>query len=180
MTRLAKKPIILPEGVEAKITDRKVWVKGPKGELSREFRDEFTFGLKDKTVEITPRIKSKLSAKLWGTYISLVQNMLKGVSVGFSKKLILEGIGFKAALEGKDLNLALGFSHPVKFPAEEGITFVVEKNTITVSGADKERVGQVAAKLRSLKKPDPYKGKGFRYDGEIIRRKAGKKAAGSA
>ena len=105
--------------------------------------------------------------------------MIKGTIEGFSKKLILDGIGYKAQLEGKDLTLSLGFSHPVKFLSQEGISFQVEKNTITVSGIDKEKVGQTAAQLRALKKPDPYKGKGFHYDGEIIRRKAGKKAAGT-
>src|SRR3989344_5528203 len=129
--------------------------------------------------EISPRTDTRLSKKLWGTYVSLVKSMIKGTMEGFSKKLILEGIGFKAQSEGKDLTLSLGFSHQVKFLSPEGIGFQVEKNTITVNGIDKEKVGETAARLRALKKPDPYKGKGFRYDGEIIRRKAGKKAAGT-
>ena len=180
MSRLGKKPIIVPEGVEAKVSDGKVFVKGPKGTLERDFRREISIGLTDKTFEVKLHSQTKLARKLLGTYISLIKNMLKGVSEGFTRKLILDGIGFKAQLEGKDLNLSLGFSHPVKFPAPDGVIFFVEKNAITVSGPDKEKVGQAAAKLRSLKKPDPYKGKGFHYDDEIIRRKAGKKAAGSA
>jgi len=180
MSRLGKKPIVVPAGVEAKVADRRVSVKGPKGELSREFRNEISIELKDNVFQFSLSSNTRLARKLLGTYISLVKSMLIGASEGFSKKLILDGIGYKAQLEGKDLTLSLGFSHPVKFPAPEGITFLVEKNTVTVSGADKEKVGQTAAMLRSLKKPDPYKGKGFHYDGEIIRRKAGKKAAGSA
>ena len=180
MSRLGKKPIVVPAGVEAKVADRRVSVKGPKGELSREFRNEISIELKDNVFQFSLSSNTRLARKLLGTYISFVKSMLIGASEGFSKKLILDGIGYKAQLEGKDLTLSLGFSHPVKFPAPEGITFLVEKNTVTVSGADKEKVGQTAAMLRSLKKPDPYKGKGFHYDGEIIRRKAGKKAAGSA
>ena len=180
MSRLAKKPIILPEGVNATIKDRKLLVKGPKGDLEREFRSEISIELKDKTFDIKLSSHSRLARKLLGTYISLVRNMIEGVTNGYSKKLILDGIGYKAQLEGKDLNLSLGFSHPVKFAAPPGITFQVEKNAITVSGSDKEKVGETTAKIRSLKKPDPYKGKGFHYEGEIIRRKAGKKAAGAS
>jgi len=179
MSRLGKKPIVVPAGVTVKIEGRKISVKGPKGELSREFRNEISFDLKDGLIQISPRIDTRLSRKLWGTYVSLLKSMIKGTIEGFSKKLILDGIGYKAQLEGKDLTLSLGFSHPVKFLSQEGISFQVEKNTITVSGIDKEKVGQTAAQLRALKKPDPYKGKGFHYDGEIIRRKAGKKAAGT-
>ncbi|KKT79121.1 50S ribosomal protein L6 [Candidatus Giovannonibacteria bacterium RIFCSPHIGHO2_12_44_12] len=179
MSRLGKKPIIVPAGVEIKIDGQKVSVRGPKGELSRVFRDEISFVLKDGLIEISPRIDTRLSRKLWGTYVSLLKNMIKGTVEGYSKKLILEGIGFKAQPEGRDLVLSLGFSHLVKFPSPDGISFQVEKNAITVSGVDKEKVGETAARLRVLKKPDPYKGKGFRYDGEIIRRKAGKKAAGT-
>lgn len=179
MSRLGKKPILIPLGVEVKIQDGLLKVKGPKGELSKQFRNEISMEVKDNAFEISPRIQSKLSKKLWGTYASLVKNMMKGATEGFSKKLILEGIGFRAQVEGNDLNLNLGFSHPVKFPAPEGISFKVEKNLITVSGIDKEKVGEVAARLRALKKPDPYKGKGFRYEDEIIKRKAGKKATGT-
>jgi len=179
MSRLGKKPITVPNGVEVKIDNKKISVKGPKGELSREFRNEIAIEFGDKTFKITPRSNSRLAKKLLGTYISLIKNMVQGVTEGFSKRIILEGIGYKAALEGKNLVLALGFSHPVKFFPPEGVLFQIEKNIITVSGADKEKVGETAARLRALKKPDPYKGKGFRYEGEIIRRKAGKKAAGT-
>ncbi|MBI2024114.1 50S ribosomal protein L6 [Candidatus Giovannonibacteria bacterium] len=180
MSRLGKKPIVVPPGVEVKIQDGSVFVKGPKGELSKEFRREISMELRDNLFQLSLRSQSKLARKLWGTYVSLVKNMLIGASEGYAKKLILEGIGYRAQAEGKDLVLNLGFSHPVKFPAPDGISFKVEKNLITISGIDKEKVGQTAAKLRSLKKPDPYKGKGFRYEGEIIKRKAGKKATSSA
>ncbi len=171
---------MVPSGVAVKIQGSKVWVQGPKGELSRDFRNEISIESDGQTVKLAPRVRNLLSKKLWGTYASLIKNMLKGVSEGFSKKLILEGIGYRAELAGKDLILFLGFSHPVKFPAETGLNFQVEKNLITISGIDKEKVGAAAARLRSLKKPDPYKGKGIRYEGEVIRRKAGKKAVSTA
>lgn len=167
---------MIPSGVVVKIQGSKVSVQGPKGELSRDFRNEISIESDGQIVKLAPRVHSRLSKKLWGTYVSLIKNMLKGASEEFSKKLILEGIGYRAELAGKDLVLFLGFSHPVKFSAEAGINFQVEKNLITVSGIDKEKVGAAAARLRSLKKPDPYKGKGIRYEGEVIRRKAGKKA----
>lgn len=179
MSRLGKKPIPVPSGIEVKIEDGKVTVKGPKGEISRNFRDEISISLKENSIELGPRIKTKLSQKLWGTYASLIKNMIAGARDGFSKRLLLEGIGYRAGLEGKDLVLTLGFSHPVRFAAPSGINFQVEKNIITVFGIDKEKVGATASRLRSLKKPDPYKGKGIRYEGEVIRRKAGKKAAGA-
>jgi large subunit ribosomal protein L6 len=180
MSRLGKKPIVLPQGVDMKIEDGKISMKGPKGELSRDFRNEINITLKDGQIETGLRVDTKFSRKLWGTYVALLKNMIKGSTEGFEKKLILDGIGYKAVLEGRNLTLSLGFSHAVKFPAPDGVTFKVEKNVIAVSGIDKEVVGETAARLRTLKKPDPYKGKGFHYEGEVIRRKAGKKAAGSA
>lgn len=179
MSRLGKKPIVVPKDVVIKIQGNEVLVKGPKGELSRKFRDEISFDVKNGLIEISPRVNTRMARKLWGTYVSLLKSMIKGTVEGFSKKLILDGIGYKAQIEGKNLTLSLGFSHPVKFPSPDGITFKVEKNAVTISGINKETVGQVAAMMRALKKPDPYKGKGFHYEGEIIRRKAGKKAAGT-
>jgi large subunit ribosomal protein L6 len=180
MSRLGKKPIAIPAGVEVKIQGRKVSVKGPRGELSREFRDEISIEIKDNNVVLAPRIKTKLSMKLWGTYASLLKSMLEGVTKGFSKKLLMEGIGFRGALQGQELTLFLGFSHPVKFAAPDGIELQIDKNLITVSGIDKEIVGRTASRLRAIKKPEPYKGKGIRYQDEIIKRKAGKKAVSAA
>ncbi|MBI4059439.1 50S ribosomal protein L6 [Candidatus Giovannonibacteria bacterium] len=176
MSRLGKKPILIPTGVTVEISGSRLRVQGPKGELEREFGPFLSLEEKDGTVIIVPKREGGDVKSLWGTGAALVKNMMAGVATGFSKKLEMVGIGFKAQLEGRDLALSLGFSHPVKFKAPEGITFQVEKNVIAVSGIDKEKVGLVAAQLRELKKPEPYKGKGIRYLGEVVRRKAGKKA----
>ncbi len=170
---------MIPAGVTVEIQGLRVLVKGPKGELSRVFRDEIAIEIKDGALVLSRRTPSRLARALWGTYASHLKNMIAGVTQGFSKRLELQGIGFKAELKGQELLFSLGFSHPVKFTMPEGIDFKVEKNIITVSGIDKERVGLVSAQLRSLKKPEPYKGKGIRYEGELVRRKAGKKAVGT-
>lgn len=154
-------------------------VKGPKGELTREVVRELKVEKKDNEIVLSIAKKTKNSSALWGLFRMLIANMAQGVKDGFEKKLELEGVGFKVALQGADLNFSLGFSHPVVFQAVPGITYKVEKNVITVSGADKESVGQVAANIRALKKPEPYKGKGIHYKGEVIKRKAGKRAVGS-
>lgn len=179
MSRIGKKPILIPDGVTVEISGDFVKIKGPKGELSRAFRDEIGIENKDKAVILSIKKTTKLARALWGTYASHIKNMIGGVTSGFSKRLEIQGIGFKAALEGQGLNLSLGFSHPVKFQTPQGVALLVEKNIITVSGADKEKVGQVAAQIRALKPPEPYKGKGIRYEGEVVRRKAGKKAVGT-
>jgi large subunit ribosomal protein L6 len=180
MSRLGKKPIPVPAGVDVKIEDGRITVKGPKGELVRDFDAKL---LKmEKTAEglvITPQKQNWKILALWGTYASHAKNMMKGVTGGFSKVLVIEGIGFRAQTEGKQLVLNLGFSHPVKMAIPEGIEIKVEKNKINISGFNKELVGQTAATIRSLKKPEPYKGKGIRYEKEIIRKKAGKKAVGA-
>ena len=157
-----------------------ITVKGPKGTLERLFRSEIAIEVKDNEVRVSPKRETKLARALWGTYASHIKNMIEGTIRGFAKKLEVQGIGYKAAVQGGDLVLSLGFSHPVSFKAPEGITFGVEKNVITVSGIDKEKVGRAASEIRALKKPEPYKGKGIRYAGEIVRRKAGKKAMGQA
>ncbi|MEK7647044.1 MAG: 50S ribosomal protein L6 [Patescibacteria group bacterium] len=180
MSRIGKKPISIPSGVTVAVEDGMVQVKGPKGNMSRQFRDDINIAVKDNEVVCSVRKDSKLAFTLWGTYASHIQNMIEGVTQGFVKKLEIEGIGYKAKEENGKLILNLGFSHPVEVLAPEGIKFTVEKNLITVSGIDKELVGEMAAKIRAHKKPDPYKGKGIHYLGEIIRRKAGKKAAASA
>lgn len=178
MSRIAKLPIPIPSGTTVTLDNGSLTVKGPKGTLVRELRPEVTVVVDAATVTLTPANEADIfSRALWGTYASHVKNMIAGVNTPYQKKLILEGVGFKSEVKGKDLALALGFSHPVNVPIPEGLTVTAEKNLITISGIDKEAVGQFAAKVRSLKKPEPYKGKGFRYDDEVIRRKQGKKAA---
>lgn len=176
MSRLAHKPINIPQGVTITGTGNLYTVRGKNGELSRSFRPEIS-------IEVTPagilvaarKPEDGVQKALVGTYASHLRNMIHGVSVGFTKKMIIEGVGYKVALVGANLEFALGFSHPVVIPIPSGITVSVEKNTITITGSDKELVGQFGAYIRSQKKPEPYKGKGIRYETETIRRKEGKK-----
>lgn len=179
MSRLAKQPIAIPSGVTVTFENGVLNVKGPKGELTRTFTTDKVFiELVDATIVVTPKTMDDAFIRaLLGTYASHVINMIEGVTKGFEKKLILEGVGFKSAVNGDTLDLALGFSHPVKVTIPKELTVTAEKNIITVTGINKELVGSFTAEVRSLKKPEPYKGKGFRYDGEIIRRKQGKKSA---
>ncbi len=177
MSRIAKQPIPIPEKTEATFAGGIFSVKGPKGSLQKVFRDEITLTIADGAIVLSPKKEDIFSLALWGTYASHVRNMLRGVTTPYEKKLILEGVGFKSEVKGKNLDLALGFSHPVSVPIPEGLTVTAEKNTITISGIDKEVVGQFASQIRSLKKPEPYKGKGFHYDTEVVRRKQGKKTA---
>jgi len=176
MSRIGKKPILIPEGVEIKIDGQKVVAKGPKGEFFREVRPEIKVEIKDKNILLAPKIKAKNINAFWGLERSLLQTMVRGVTEGFEKKLELRGIGYRAKLEGENLILEVGFTHPVKISAPKGIHFSVERNIITVSGIDKAKVGQMAAKIRKVRPPDPYKGKGIRYFGEEIKLKPGKKA----
>lgn len=180
MSRIGKKPIIIPGEVTVTVTDYSVTVKGPKGSITQEFHPDIAIETDQGQIRISPRKKTKKTPALWGLTRSLVANMVEGVTTGFRRDLEFEGIGYRVNSEGNNLNLQLGFSHPVKFPAPEGIIFFVEKNVIGVSGIDKRLVGETAARVRSLKPPEPYKGKGIRYRGEVIRRKAGKKAVASA
>ncbi|MBU1289895.1 50S ribosomal protein L6 [Patescibacteria group bacterium] len=179
MSRIGKKIIIIPENVEVKFDKGEVVVKGSKGELSQLIPLELEISIKDKELLVTPKRKGKDASALWGLIRSLIANMIQGVSEGFEKQLEINGVGYRVVLEGKTLVLSLGLSHSVKIEAPEKIEFKVEKNIITVSGIDKQAVGQIAAKIRDQKKPEPYKGKGIRYIDEVIRRKSGKKAAGS-
>jgi large subunit ribosomal protein L6 len=179
MSKIGKQPIQIPQGLEVKIDGNLIMVKGPKGELKRELAREIKAEIKNGQITVSINKSSKRSAALWGLSRMLLYNMIEGVKNGFEKKLEIEGIGYKAALQGKDLVLSLGYSHPVNFKAMPGIEFKVEKNTIIVSGIDKELVGQVAANIRKLRKPEPYKGKGIRYQGEVVKRKAGKKVVKS-
>lgn len=178
MSRLAKKPTTIPAGVEVTLNENILSVSGPKGKLERKF-DTNLIGIEIAGNEITFTKKkdTPFTRALWGTYASHVGNMMEGVTNAFTKKLILEGIGFKCDVKGTNIEMALGFSHPVIVAIPEGLTVTAEKNTLTISGIDKEQVGAFASDIRSLKKPEPYKGKGFRYDGEVIRRKDGKKSA---
>lgn len=188
MSRIGKKSIPIPTGVTVKITGNLISVSGSKGELNKEIHPGFaveiktvTEGEKNKSaVVINPRVASEKFSALWGLERSLVANMIEGVSRGFAKKLEFEGIGYRANVEGDILVMQLGFSHPVRLKAPSNIKFLVEKNVITVSGIDKGGVGEMAARIRAHKPPEPYQGKGIRYQGEIIRRKAGKKAVASA
>ncbi len=155
-------------------------VRGPRGELSRRIRSELDVDISGAVLLVKPVRRTKKTNAYWGLTRSLLAAMVEGVSKGFAKKLELEGIGYRVSAEGeRRLRFSLGFSHPVEFEAPEGIQLAVEKNTVTVSGVDKELVGQAAAQIRSLRPPEPYKGKGIRYQGEVIRRKAGKKAVAS-
>lgn len=177
MSRLAKRPIAIPQKTEVVVSGSTLTVKGPKGTLVKLLPRLVDVQVGADGVQVTQKGDTIESRALVGTYASHVKNMIAGVNAGFQKKLLVEGVGFKWDVQGKTLNLALGFSHPVKVAIPEGLTAVAEKSTLTISGFDKELVGQFAANIRALKKPEPYKGKGIRYEGEVIRRKQGKKAA---
>lgn len=177
MSRIGRKPIEVPAAVKVEITGHQVTVTGPKGQLSVPFHQHISIEQKDGRILVSPA-KKELDNKvrgLWGLYRALVSNMVEGVQKGFEKKLEIEGVGFKAAIQGDELVMNLGFVNPVKIKKPQGIEFSVEKNVITVSGINKEAVGQIAAIIRATKKAEPYKGKGIKYQGERIRRKEGKK-----
>ena len=199
MSRIGKKPILILEGTEIKIDGKKVFVKGLKGELSRDFFNEIKIEIKGNQVFVSPRIqvseasqtdakhssrrakqeiiKNKQVKALWGLSRALLFNMIEGVNKGFEKKLEIQGIGFKAAIEGEEIILNVGFSHPVKIKIPFGLKISVEKNIIIISGIDKELVGQFSAIIRKIKPPEPYKGKGIRYLGEYVQKKVGKRVA---
>ncbi len=176
MSRLAKKPILIEKGNTAVLDAGVILIKGSHGERKLKISPNVEIKIQDNLISVQTTNSSKQARADIGTTWSLVRNALEGVSRGFKKVLEIEGIGFKANLEGKKLVLSLGFSHPVNFETPEGIDIKVEKNQITITGIDKEKVGQAAAKIRAFKKPEPYKGKGIRYQGEVVRRKTGKKA----
>ena len=176
MSRVGKQELVIPAKTEVMIGDSIV-VKGPLGELQRSKSDNVIITVADGKVTVAPAKKTKLSQALWGTYASHLQNMVQGVNEAYVKKLEIEGVGYRASVVGGNLELLVGFSHPVKMPIPEGIEVTVEKSLITVKGIDKEVVGQFAANIRAQKKPEPYKGKGIHYVGEHIIRKQGKKSA---
>lgn len=177
MSRIGKQQLTIPAGVEVIFDAHAVRVKGPKGELTRDIRDEVVFKNENGIITSEPRRNDKFSRSLWGTYMSHIKNMIIGVVTPFEKKLLVEGVGFKWDVKGTDLNLSLGFSHPVIMKIPEGLTVVAEKGSLTITGINKEAVGLFANQVRSMKKPEPYKGKGIRYSTEVIRRKQGKKSA---
>jgi large subunit ribosomal protein L6 len=178
MSRIGKKPVAVPKGVTVTLNGQRLSAKGPKGELARTFHPEIKLAVEGAQVLVTRPSDEARHKALHGLSRTLVQNMVDGVSTGFTKVLEIQGVGFKAEAKPAGLQLALGFSHPVVYPAPAGIKFTVDNNTIVkIEGSDKELVGQVAAEIRSLRKPEPYKGKGVRYQGEVVRRKAGKTGA---
>lgn len=181
MSRIGKKPVKLPEGVSIKIDGSTVNVVGPKGNLTQAFRSEVAIKIDGSNILVERVAETPKAKSLHGLYRTLLENMIMGVTAGWNKGLELVGVGYRAALEGTTLVLNIGFSHQVKFPAPTGITFEVADNTkINVKGIDKQLVGETAAQIRRVRPPEPYKGKGIRYIGEVIRRKAGKAAAKTA
>jgi large subunit ribosomal protein L6 len=180
MSKIGKQPIKIPTGVDIKLENVNIDVKGPKGNMMKQIPAGINVEIKDGFVIVTSKnIDTKQGKALWGTWRALINNMVIGVTDGFKKILEYKGVGYKAVVEEKNLNLELGFSHSIKMPSPEGIEFSTDKNTITVSGIDKELVGQVAARIKKLRPPEPYKGSGIKYLGEIIRRKEGKKSVSS-
>lgn len=168
----------MPAKTECTVQGGVVTIKGPLGELSRVFREsDIAVRCEGNEIRVSQKRNSLLSRALWGTYASHIRNMVDGVHKEFEKKLLIEGVGYRAEMSGNTLTLLVGFSHPVKVSVPKGITVIVEKGVIMVRGSDKESVGGFAAYIRSIKKPEPYKGKGIRYENEVVRRKQGKKAA---
>lgn len=177
MSRIGKLPISIPSGVTVEIQDRLVTVKGSKGQLQQMIEPEIRIVEKDGSLHVEVADSSKRSAALWGLYRALLYNMVVGVTEGYTKHLELSGVGYRAAMQGSNLQLSVGYSHPVIMTPPDGVTFAASENTkIAVSGIDKQKVGEAAAKIRAVRPPEPYKGKGIRYAGERIRRKAGKAA----
>jgi large subunit ribosomal protein L6 len=176
MSRIGKKPVAIPAGVTAKVEGQRVSVKGAKGELSFVAPDDVAVKFENNVISVDPRGETKRARALWGTARAQVNNLVEGVTKGFDKKLEINGVGYKAAVAGKNLQLSLGYSHDVTFPIPAGIAIATPKPTeIMISGIDRQRVGQIAAEIRALRAPEPYKGKGVKYAGEFIFRKEGKK-----
>lgn len=180
MSRIGKQQIQIPAGTEVSVATDSIQVKGKGGTLQKPMHPAIKISVANGVASVMPANNSRIARALWGTYAAHVKNMIAGVNTPFVKKLQVEGIGFRAEVAGKNLKLQIGFSHPVLVTIPDGVTATVEKNIITISGANKEAVGQFAASVRELKKPEPYKGKGIRYEGEVVRQKQGKKAAAAA
>ena len=177
MSRLAKKPIPIPDKTDVTLSGNTVTVTGPLGTLSRAFPDFIRITRTGAELTLVPVKEGLFPNMLWGTVVAHIRNMIRGVSTPFSKKLLVEGIGFKAEVKGSEILFNVGFSHPVKMPIPKGLAVTAEKNVITITGSDIEAVGQFAARVRAKKPPEPYKGKGIHYENEVIRRKQGKKTA---
>ncbi len=177
MSRIGKIPVAIPKGVQVTIADQKVEVKGPKGVLSRNINKELEITIKDNAVHLKPRVQDEHSKALWGLNNVIIRNMIIGVTEGYRKELEVVGVGYKAEMKGKDLFVTVGFTSPVLYKTPDGIKISVENQVkIVIEGIDKEKVGQVAAEIRNIRPPEPYKGKGIKYVGEYLRRKAGKTA----
>jgi large subunit ribosomal protein L6 len=176
MSRIGKRAISIPAGTDIAVGTSDITVKGKGGTLIRALHPQVKITVDGNSVSVTPVGNSRISRALWGTYAAHIRNMISGVNTPFAKKLEVQGIGYRVELSGTTLKFALGFSHPIVVAVPQGLTATVDKNIITITGADKEQVGQFAASIRELKKPEPYKGKGIRYEGEVVRMKAGKKA----
>ena len=176
MSRIGKKPISVPKGVTATVDGQTVRMKGPKGELSFAVHEDIDVKVENGEVKVDPRVKTQRARSMWGLSRSMVQNLATGVTTGFERKLEIEGVGYRASVQGKNLVLALGYSHDVNYAIPQGITITTPKPTeILITGSSKQQVGQVAAEIRQWRPPEPYKGKGVRYAGEFIFRKEGKK-----
>ncbi|MBV1703329.1 MAG: 50S ribosomal protein L6 [Hyphomicrobiales bacterium] len=176
MSRIGKKAVAIPQGVTARVDGQSVAVKGSKGELKFTVPEDVSVEFKDGHVAVAPRSQTKRARALWGTSRASIQNLVTGVTKGFEKKLEISGVGYKAAVAGKNLQLSLGYSHDVNYPIPAGVAIATPKPTeITIAGADRRQVGQVAAEIRAFRGPEPYKGKGVKYEGEFIFRKEGKK-----
>ncbi len=182
MSRIGKKEIAIPQGVTVVVDNGQLKVTGPKGTLERPVHRAVTISVDGEIVRVdVQRKEDKNERSLWGTFASHVINMITGVTEGFKKQLEVNGVGYRVAMKGTDLNIEVGYSHPVEFKIPDGLTASVDKNIITIEGMDKELVGQIASEIRAIRKPEPYKGKGIKYIDEVIQRKAGKaaKAAGA-
>lgn len=180
MSRIGKKPVIIEEGVTAEIESGTIMIKGANSTITLPILSGIKVEKKENELVFTPENETKQTFSNWGTMRALTENAIKGAGKDFSKSLVIEGVGYRANVEGESLVLNLGYSHPIRFKVPNGIKITVEKNVVTIAGADKQIVGETAARIRRMRKPEPYKGKGIRYSNETIKRKAGKKAVGKA
>jgi large subunit ribosomal protein L6 len=176
MSRVGKKPVVIPSGVNASVEGQLVKVKGPKGAMQLTLHDDVSAKIEDGSVKVDPKSETKRARAMWGTYRALVANLIEGVTKGYERRLEINGVGYRAALQGKNLQIQLGYSHDIVYPVPEGITITLPKATeVVITGIDRQKVGQAAAEIRSFRTPEPYKGKGVKYSDEFIFRKEGKK-----
>jgi len=177
MSRIGKKPVAVPSGITANVEGQTVKIKGPKGALQVVLHDDVSVKLDGGLIQVDPRSQSKRARSQWGTSRTLIANLIAGVTKGFEQRLEINGVGYRASVQGKNLQIALGYSHDIVYPIPEGITIATPRPVeIVISGMDRQKVGQVAAEIRDYRPPEPYKGKGIRYEGEYVRRKVGKRA----